>query len=396
MEHSTSDIIVPMNGSSASSSSSDIILSIPDDHYIIRSSSASSSFSDIIDDGFVMPEPFVYPEDNTPDQMDYINECLKTMSETEVAMLFKWYKGNEYFMHGTTSQLYKLGKVGWKIHVDSLLKYDMLQIDCLFLEYQKELEQAINNNTAGDGVAERKIVRSIDLFLQKLYSNGVFRTKCIKSYKDICRKIENIENNEYKFCFDNCIYDLENNIFVPVNCTDYSILSTGYEYQKPKQEDIASVNDIINAILPDKDIRQFVMEHISTGLCGRGVSTFLIARGVGGNGKTTLYNLAKTMFGNYALTVENDVLCRPLHYNYLFIALQLFVYCITINCTIICVLFLLFTSIFLNTGTLRSRRFFLAYSQDLNRSNGSSNVRRFLTRRSCVVLVLRLIVPIGA
>ena len=262
--------------------------------------------SDIFDNGLVT-EPL---ENTNPplDKEDYIKICIESFLEIDVATFFKWHQGRKYFLHG--SKLYKFGMFGWNTHLDEELKQDLRNIANLLKDYREVLKEFINS-TDGDGKAEREMVSSIDVFLSKRYFyNHAFLTRCVKSFKGLCSCIENVEINAFKFCFDNCTFDLNSNSFVDVVKEDYCIMSTGYNYNKPTKEQLEEVALIITTTLPDKKKRKFVMEHIASGLCGKVVDTFLFARGNGGNGKSILYLLARDTFGNYALEMDSDVLCH--------------------------------------------------------------------------------------
>ena len=54
------------------------------------------------------------------------------------------------------------------------------------------------------------------------------------------------------------------------------------------------------------------MSVLSSGLQGKNLEKFIIASGVGGNGKGLLNELALDLFGNYGCKMQNTVLLRPL------------------------------------------------------------------------------------
>jgi len=130
--------------------------------------------------------------------------------------------------------------------------------------------------------------------------------------------LEFIANDEVEFetktnlfAFNNKIYNLDTDTWVKPKQTDYVTLTTGYDYEPSKQEDIDYVKSIIEKILPEEDVRKFYMVLVATGMYGITLQKFIVARGCGRNGKGMLNDFIMCMMGNYGYELNSSVLLKP-------------------------------------------------------------------------------------
>jgi len=90
-------------------------------------------------------------------------------------------------------------------------------------------------------------------------------------------------------------------------------MTCGYEFkQNYNVENVEIMKNIIESILPAKDIRDYYLSILATGLCGIQIENFIIATGGGGNGKSLLNLYAIECIGNYSYILPNDFLTSPL------------------------------------------------------------------------------------
>ena len=157
--------------------------------------------------------------------------------------------------------------------------------------------------------------------IQKLQSkiNGIREGKKRRAIiDDIILYITNndveFDTNPMLFAFENRIYSLETNQFIPSNPKDYISLTTGYNWESDTfhDEKIETLNNLIAQILPDKKIRDYYLEILSTGLCGLQVQHFFVATGAGGNGKSVLNDLMIESIGNYSYVIPSTFLLNPI------------------------------------------------------------------------------------
>ena len=123
-------------------------------------------------------------------------------------------------------------------------------------------------------------------------------------------KMVKLDKNPYLFAFENKVFDLKTSSFIPSNPEDYLTLSCGYDYddkydlEKNKTELFA----IIDQIFPNKDVRDFHLECLSTGLFGQQVEHLFVNTGAGGNGKSLLNSFAMATFGTYGYKLPSSAL----------------------------------------------------------------------------------------
>ena len=119
-----------------------------------------------------------------------------------------------------------------------------------------------------------------------------------------------LDKNPYLFAFENKVFDLKVNQFIDPNPDDYLTLSCGWEYDD-KYDLEANKSDlinIINQIFPVKEVGDYYLEALSTGLFGQQVEHLFIATGAGGNGKSWINSMAMNTFGSYGYKLPSSVL----------------------------------------------------------------------------------------
>lgn len=141
-----------------------------------------------------------------------------------------------------------------------------------------------------------------------------FRTSYVK---DICRVLTNNEikwnKNPYLYAFENIVFDLRTGKKIVPNPDDYLNTSCGYLYDE--NDDSNKVEELLQClekILVEKDLRDYFFIALSSGMCGLQISDIFICCGRGGNGKSLVLGLFKTMLGNYAYDAPVALLCQPL------------------------------------------------------------------------------------
>jgi P4 family phage/plasmid primase-like protien len=89
---------------------------------------------------------------------------------------------------------------------------------------------------------------------------------------------------------------------------DYISFSTGIDYDSNKPyyeyEEWPLVENFIQQVLPDHEVRNYFLKHLATNLLGGNTAQkFHILTGSGSNGKSMITNLTATCLGDYACTV---------------------------------------------------------------------------------------------
>ena len=118
-----------------------------------------------------------------------------------------------------------------------------------------------------------------------------------------CNFYKNLDTNKNLLCFDNGIFDLENNIFRDGKPNDYISLCTNTEYKKYNSEDryIKSLNNYFNQVFTNTEIKDYVLDLLSSYLQGHNPDEkFIIWTGTGANSKSKLIELLCLSLGDYA------------------------------------------------------------------------------------------------
>ena len=139
--------------------------------------------------------------------------------------------------------------------------------------------------------------KSIERYLRNVGSRD-------RLVKDICRVITRdwvkFDENEYLLCFLNKVYDLKSSTFISPHYSQYISMTTGWDYingysSKYKEH----LNSVIDKIFPNKNVKKHYLTVLATGLFGKTIQHFFIAKGKGGNGKSMLDSLMMRTIGEY-------------------------------------------------------------------------------------------------
>lgn len=119
------------------------------------------------------------------------------------------------------------------------------------------------------------------------------------------------DTNWQLFGFNNCVLDLESHKFRDYKYSDYISIKTGYDWREPTDEELDTVNSLLEKIMPNVEERKFLLQLYSTGLEGRTLENFIVLNGEGGNGKGLIDDFLLIAFGDYGTMIDNGVLTKP-------------------------------------------------------------------------------------
>lgn len=138
-----------------------------------------------------------------------------------------------------------------------------------------------------------------------------------KLVKDCVRVLSNdwieFDSNGLLLAFENKIYDLEKDKFIPPRHDQYISLTTGWKWThgydpKNKQE----LMRVLETIFPIKEERDFYLQILSTGIYGMVIQHFFVAKGVGGNGKSVINGLMMKCVGHYGYKLPSSAVSQPI------------------------------------------------------------------------------------
>ncbi len=172
-----------------------------------------------------------------------------------------------------------------------------LMINDVFSKVENYRRELIKQN------ANEELVKNYHHILKILGSGNKLNCLELEFYNSNFYQI--IDQNKDLIGFENGIYDLKNYEFRKGVSSDYVSLSTGYDFveYKPDSKEWIELEELLNKILPNKNVRHFTMKAISSCLDGHvRDENFYIFSGknnTGGNGKSTITDLLLKALGDY-------------------------------------------------------------------------------------------------
>jgi hypothetical protein len=234
--------------------------------------------------------------------------CTTTLLAEYFKELFK-----DRFVH-SKNKLYFFNGVYWEEEEKNIFaqlnKFISNQFYKLIYKWNLYYQQ-LNLDEEDD---DKRIVENKNLQQWVKDLNGLLDHKKREKYiKDIICHLNNnsilFDVNKYLFAFKNKIYDLKLDEFVYPNYEDYVSMTTGYDYDEDydTENKVKIVNDIIATIFPNKEILNYYMTILATGLDGQNLEKFVIANGGGRNGKGLINELTQSAVGKYCYILPSNV-----------------------------------------------------------------------------------------
>jgi len=120
--------------------------------------------------------------------------------------------------------------------------------------------------------------------------------------------MEKLDTKPYLLCCSNFVIDFENGIHRKGQPDDYLSKCTNIDYiplNEDKHKDtIAEINLFMDQLFPEKELRQYMWQHLASCLVGTNDNqAFNIYTGSGANGKSKLVELMSKCLGDYKATV---------------------------------------------------------------------------------------------
>lgn len=211
-----------------------------------------------------------------------------------------WYRRNEYGIYEKDSS----GIIILK-DINNLL---IPNIEAEIYKRKKTLQEE-------EKIIFLKIGNQIEKYLgkNKNKKEGVLEElKILYGQLKIYEKFDNVNN--YVIAFKNGIYDLKEDIFRNAKPEELITCTTGFNYEKPKEELIKDINNMLIDIMPDKEERTYLLKTISLGLIGSNpLEECYIWIGGGRNGKGLIRDLIMHTLGDYFSSMEIEYLAKTKH-----------------------------------------------------------------------------------
>ena len=135
------------------------------------------------------------------------------------------------------------------------------------------------------------------------------KQEIIETYKEYNSHNDiNFDDKWWLFGFTNVVYDMKACTFRDYVPEDYISITCGYEWREPTQEELDTVNKLINMIMSNENDRTSLLQILATGIDGRPLEKFNIFNGYGRNGKGFIDDLALATVGHYGMIGNNNML----------------------------------------------------------------------------------------
>jgi phage/plasmid-associated DNA primase len=130
-----------------------------------------------------------------------------------------------------------------------------------------------------------------------------------ETYKELNTKHDIIFDNKWNLLgFTNVVFDLNLNKFREYEYDDYISITTGYNWKEPTDDELMTMNNLIDQIMPIQEEKELYLQILSTTLDGKCLEKFIIFNGSGGNGKGMINDLLLCALGNHAMIGNNSIL----------------------------------------------------------------------------------------
>ena len=263
------------------------------------------------------------PKDDV--RREIFEKLLKSSTHHSVANIYAKYCDNELFFSETCqfvmfeekTKLWSTNnKKDFLIHKISKFFVDL--VDEYFSEFMRDIIDEINQNeklTAKQ--KDRKILlrkKSIEK-LKYDVGSSVFISQVIKQLQCVIRKDESflkvLESHPNLFAFsDGKVLDLfKNGEIRNIEKDDFIIKTCGYPYPERNQEDIDELMVKIKTLSDNPEQIKSLLSAMSLSLYGENKNQILIElTGSGGNGKGSIVGLKNVTIGNYAGSLDADII----------------------------------------------------------------------------------------
>jgi phage/plasmid-associated DNA primase len=167
---------------------------------------------------------------------------------------------------------------------------------------------------------ERKINqinKIIDDLKSTNYTNNIIKEseETFKSENNINDDfVENLDTNIYLLGFNNGVYDLNKNEFRNGKPSDNISYTVGYDYNEQSEYN-DNVIEMINTILPNESVRNYVLKSMSLCLSGKTIKKVFLWNGVESNGKSMLLNLLALSLGDYYKKLPTNMITKHRYFS---------------------------------------------------------------------------------
>ena len=227
-----------------------------------------------------------------------------------------WYKNNEVFKCTKNKAWYSFGSHKWEHDEEEIRKKITSYLP---IEFRVALEFYKNLSVPKMSDQDKKILNSkikkIEDLILSLGDTGLIANIMIEAghifYSNDKTFGEKLDKNIYLLGFNNGVYDLEKNELRKGKPNDCITMSTKYDYVEEYSDKKQELLNFLTNIIPNKREFDYMMTFLGSLLQGENeLEIFHIFSGKGRNGKTKLAELLHKTLGDYAESVQCNILTK--------------------------------------------------------------------------------------
>ena len=210
------------------------------------------------------------------------------------------YKNNKWVVtEGGIGLIKKIGEEFVNKYINLASKFQHLASEAGGLEKQNYLEQSQKVNKIAQQILNISFRESLMKECTILFHDPKFE--------------ENLDEKYHLIGFNNGVYDLDKEIFREGNPEDYISLASNINYEEwaPKSSYGVKILKFLEEILPNKNVRKYLLTLLSTYIHGANKEEKLhLFTGCGSNGKSVLCELMSLGMGDYYITPPITIFTR--------------------------------------------------------------------------------------
>tara|TARA_Y100000992_G_scaffold78971_1_gene50066 strand:- start:2030 stop:4753 length:2724 start_codon:yes stop_codon:yes gene_type:complete len=249
-----------------------------------------------------------------PDQVKY------SIVEFDLAMvLYQIFKDKFVCTNVTKNEWYEFKNNKWhRCDAGTTLRLAISQD--MYVIYTKKVHETLKLmvETEDKDKAKKLQVKTaamtdIGLNLRKTTDKNNIMREAREIFKDD-KFHEKLDANTNLLCFENGVFDFEQNIFREGRPEDYISMSTNIDYkpyEKISKKMKGEIELFMEQLFPEKELRDYMYQHLASTCIGNNINnTFNIYTGCGRNGKSVLVDLMSKCLGDYKGTVPITLITR--------------------------------------------------------------------------------------
>ena len=249
-----------------------------------------------------------------PDQVKY------AIVEFDLAMvLYQIFKDRFVCTNVTKNEWYEFKNHRWhRCDAGTTLRLAISQD--MYIIYTKKVHETLKLMVETEDKEKAKklqiktaFMTDIGLNLRKTTDKNNIMREARELFKDD-KFHEKLDASTQFLCFNNGVYDFEQNIFRDGVPGDYISMSTNIDYKpydKISKKLKAEIEVFMEQLFPEKELRDYMYQHLASTCIGNNINnTFNIYTGCGRNGKSILVDLMSKCLGDYKGTVPITLITR--------------------------------------------------------------------------------------